>query len=278
MIVLVNPAPKPRRWPLEIARTTARVRRTVRPGRGGTQVAIHRIVPLHDVLNPDARPRERLVAHGPRPLSDAELLAIVLGAGAVGLNVVDVAQALLARGGGLGGVARSSLAELRAQPGVGLARGAAVLAAMELGRRAVGERPARGRRIASAAEVWAHLRARLSACAVEEFWALALDVRHRVLWEACLAQGSLTGVEVHPRDVFRPLIRGGAAAVVFCHNHPSGDPSPSRQDLDLTMRLRDVGDLCGIAVLDHVVVGADGYVSLAQDYWTAGRDPLQSVR
>ena len=152
----------------------------------------------------------------------------------------------------------------------GLARGAAVLAAIEIGRRSVGERPARGRRIGSASELWVHLRARLSACTVEEFWALALDVRHRVLWEACLARGSLTGVEVHPRDVFRPLIRGGAAAVIFCHNHPSGDPAPSRQDLDLTMRLREVGELCGIAVLDHVVVGADGFTSLAQEYWTIG--------
>jgi DNA repair protein RadC len=244
----------------------------------GTPVANDAHVPPLSVLNPDARPRERLVAHGPRPLSDAELLAIVLGAGTPGLSATDVAHALLARGGGLGGLARSSLDELRDQLGVGVARATAVLAALELGRRSVGERPARGRRIASAADVWTHLRARLATCAVEEFWALALDVRHRVLWEACLARGSLTGVEVHPRDVFRPLIRGGAAAVIFCHNHPSGDPSPSRQDLDLTTRLRDVGDLCGIAVLDHVVVGADGYTSLAQDYWTAGRDPLQSVR
>lgn len=229
-------------------------------------------------LNPDARPRERLERHGPRQLSDAELLAIVLGIGAPGHSVIDVAQGLLARNAGLGGLARASLSELCAQPGVGTARGAAVLAAIEIGRRSVGERPARGRRIGSASELWVHLRARLSACTVEEFWALALDVRHRVLWEACLARGSLTGVEVHPRDVFRPLIRGGAAAVIFCHNHPSGDPAPSRQDLDLTMRLREVGELCGIAVLDHVVVGADGFTSLAQEYWTIGGQPLQSLR
>ena len=229
-------------------------------------------------LNPDARPRERLERDGPRMLSDAELLAIVLGSGAAGHSVIDVAQGLLARSGGLGGLARASLSELCDQAGVGLARGAAVLAAMEIGRRSVGERPARGRRIGSASELWVHLRARLSACTVEEFWALALDVRHRVLWETCLARGSLTGVEVHPRDVFRPLIRGGAAAAIFCHNHPSGDPTPSRQDLELTSRLRDVGDLCGIAVLDHVVVGADGFTSLAQEYWTPGGQPLQSVR
>ena len=177
-------------------------------------------MPQLTALNPDARPRERLAAHGTAPLSDAELLAIVLGAGAVGLNVIEVAQSLLARSGGLGGLARASLDEIRRQAGVGMARGAAVLAALEIGRRAVGERPARGRRIGSAEEVWTHLRARLSACAVEEFWALALDVRHRVLWEACLARGSLTGVEVHPRDVFRPLIRGARPRSSFATTTP----------------------------------------------------------
>lgn len=234
-------------------------------------------MPVLAVLNPDARPRERMLAVGARALSDAELLAIILGSGSVGRSVLEVAYGLLTDGG-VGALARASLDELRRQPGVGLARGAAVLAALELGRRAVGERPARGHRIASAHEVAAHLRARLGASPVEEFWALALDVRHRVLWESCLARGSLTGVEVHPRDAFRPLIRGGAAAVIFCHNHPSGDPSPSRQDLELTARLRDVGDLCGIAVLDHVIVGADGFTSLADEYWTRGRHTLQSAR
>jgi DNA repair protein RadC len=85
--------------------------------------------------------------------------------------------------------------------------------------------------------------------------------------ESCLARGSLTGVEVHPRDVFCPLIRTSAAAVIFCHNHPSGDPTPSRQDIALTMRLREVGELCGISVLDHVVVGWEGYTSLADRGW-----------
>lgn len=234
-------------------------------------------MPAIAVLNPDARPRERLLSLGPQALSDAELLAIILGSGLSGTNVLDLSHALLSQGGGLGGLTRASLDELCRHRGIGVARGAAVLAALEIGRRAVGERPARGRSIRSAADIAAHLRARLGACAVEEFWAVALDVRHRVVWETCLARGSLTGVEVHPRDAFRPLIRGGAAAVIFCHNHPSGDPSPSRQDLELTLRLRDVGDLCGIAVLDHVIVGTDGFTSLAADYWTSGRQILQSA-
>jgi DNA repair protein RadC len=218
-------------------------------------------------LNPDARPRERLVACGASQLSDHELLAIVLGSGTAGLNVIEVASTLLASSGGLGGIAQSSIEELCTHVGIGRARASLIQAALELGRRSVGERPKPGRRLASASDVWSHLRARLATSAVEEFWALALDVRHRMQSEMCLARGSLTGVEVHPRDVFRPLIRSAAAAVIFCHNHPSGDPTPSRQDLELTARLRDVGDLCGIVVLDHVVVGWEGFTSLAERNW-----------
>ena len=213
------------------------------------------------------RPRERLAAQGPAALGDVELVAILLGSGRRGQNVVEVAAALLAAQGGLAGLARSEEAELRRQPGVGGARAALLRAALELGRRATGVRPERGRRLGAAAEVWSHYRARLAFAAVEEFWVIGLDVRHRLLFEACVARGSLTGVEVHPREVFRPLIRAAAAATIFLHNHPSGDPSPSRQDLELTRRLKEVGDLCGIAVVDHVVVGAEGFVSLAERGW-----------
>lgn len=216
---------------------------------------------------PDDRPRERLVSRGALGLSDAELVALLLGSGRRGENAVELATALLARVGGLRGLTEASVDELCAQPGVGSARAAVLHAALELGRRAAGARPERGRRLGSATEVWTHYRARLALLPVEEFWMVALDVRHRLQFELCVARGSLTGVEVHPRDVFRPLIRAGAAAVIFCHNHPSGDPSPSRQDVDLTARLREVGDLCGIDVLDHVVVAADGFVSLADRGW-----------
>jgi DNA repair protein RadC len=218
-------------------------------------------------LNPDARPRERLVTCGAAQLSDDELLAIVLGSGTARRNVLEIASTLLARTGGLPGLAQLPLGELRAHGGIGPARAAKIQAALEIGRRSVGERPKRGRRLASAHEVWCYLRARLAMSAVEEFWALSLDVRHRIQAEMCLARGSLTGVEVHPRDVFRPLIRAAAAAVIFCHNHPSGDPTPSRQDLELTARLREVGELCGIAVLDHVVVGWEGFSSMAERQW-----------
>ncbi len=215
----------------------------------------------------DERPRERLSTTGPAGLADAELIAILLGSGMTGRSVLEVAGGLLRRVGNLRGLAEAAAEELRAEPGVGPVRATIIQAALELGKRTTGQRPARGRRLARAEDVWAHLRARLAACPVEEFWSLALDARHRVQSETCLARGSLTGVEVHPRDVFRPLIRTSAASVIFCHNHPSGDPAPSQQDLDLTARLRQVGELCGIVVLDHVIVAAEGYTSLGDRGW-----------
>ena len=141
-------------------------------------------------LDPDARPRERLLACGASHLSDQELLAIVLGSGTAGRNVMEVASALMAETGGLVGLAESSIEELRTHGGIGPARASLILAAIELGRRSVGERPRPGRRLASANDVWSHLRARLASSAVEEFWALALDVRHRIQSERCLARGS----------------------------------------------------------------------------------------
>jgi DNA repair protein RadC len=215
----------------------------------------------------EGRPRERLAAVGAEHLTDAELLAIVLGAGTRRAPVTVVAERLLRAAGGLAGLALAAELELRAHAGVGPVRAAVVLAALELGRRAAAARPARGQRLAGASDVWTYFRTRLAPLRIEEFWAVALDVRHRVQGELCVARGSLTGVEVHPRDVFRPLIRVAAAAVIFCHNHPSGDPTPSRQDVELTARLRDVGDLCGIPVVDHVVVGWEGYASLAERNW-----------
>ena len=122
-------------------------------------------------------------------------------------------------------------------------------------------------RLASASDVFLHMRARLAGLPVEEFWAIAVDIRHRVLFDERCGIGSLSGVEVHPRDIFRRLIKAGAGAVIFCHNHPSGDPTPSRQDIELTGKLREVGDLCGIAVLDHVVVATSGYISFAERNW-----------
>jgi DNA repair protein RadC len=190
----------------------------------------------------------------------AELVAQVLGIAA------DKAADIVERAGGIVGFTNGTESDLLGA-GVPRRKVKPLRAAFELARLSIGKRPVLGQRLAGASDVFAHMRARLSGLAVEEFWAIAVDVRHRVVFDAMLARGSLTGVEIHPRDVFRPLIKAGAAAVLFCHNHPSGDPAPSRADVELTTRLREVGELCGIPVLDHVVVGADGYVSLAERNW-----------
>ncbi len=178
----------------------------------------------------------------------------------------DRASAILASLGGLEALAFASESDLAAIA-VPRNRARLVSAAFELARQSIGCRPQIGKRLAGASDVWMHMQARLSGVAVEEFWAIATDVRHRVVMDSMIARGSLSGVEVHPRDVFRALIKAGAAAVIFCHNHPSGDPAPSRADIELTVRLREVGEMCGIPVLDHVVVGAGGYVSLAERGW-----------
>ena len=200
-----------------------------------------------------------------RPSSSAPDRTTRLVADVLGMPT-DRAREILTSLGGLEALAFASESDL-ATLAISRNRARLVRAAFELARQSIGCRPQIGKRLAASSDVWMHMRARLSGVPVEEFWAVALDVRHRVVLDSVIARGSLTGVEVHPRDVFRGLIKAGAAAVIFCHNHPSGDPTPSRQDIELTIRLREVGEMCGIPVLDHVVVGAGGYVSLAERGW-----------
>jgi DNA repair protein RadC len=229
----------------------------------------HEILPIRRDDTPAETPAEiirprkssTLEARARLPIDrTTRLVADVLGTSLE--RAVDVLQTL----GGLEGLAFASEPDLF---GVSLPRHRArlVRAAFELARVSVGARPQIGQRLAAAADVWTHMRARLAGLPVEEFWVIGLDVRHRVLLDQAAARGSLTGVEVHPRDFCRVLIKAGAAAAIFCHNHPSGDPTPSRQDIELTTRLREVGDMCGISVLDHVVVGVSGYASLAERGW-----------
>jgi len=211
-----------------------------------------------------ARPSSSAVLAGTR-WSGTTDATVRLVADVLGTNTPRAAE-VLQEMGGLLRLAFASEADL-----VGAAvprkRARLVRSAFELARTAIGEAPRVGSRLTGASDVWLHMRARLAGLPAEEFWTIALDVRHRVLFDERCGLGSLTGVEVHPRDIFRRLIKAGAAAAIFCHNHPSGDPTPSRQDIELTARLREVGELCGIAVLDHVVVASSGYASLAERNW-----------
>lgn len=215
-------------------------------------------------MNPDiasAGPRERLASAGPNALSDAELLALLLGTGTTREPVSQLAQRLVDQQRGIPGLARLGLGELAALPGLGHGKACRLVGAFELGRRIV-ERPLlRGARIGSSRDLDAALRPRLGALDVEQFLVIPLDARNRVLAEVRVGMGSTTYCPVAPADVFRAALREAAAGIVVAHNHPSGDPSPSPEDVDLTIRLVRAGEVIGIRVLDHVIIARDGFFS-----------------
>lgn len=215
------------------------------------------------------RPRERLLERGASELSDAELLVLVLQTSPErGRTAVEEARALLADFGDLSGLCRATPIELSSRSGLGIAPAAALSAALELGRRAVCRPVDRGAGFHTSGDVFRHLRGRLSGLRHEVFYVLLLDAKHRRLRDFQVSEGSLTAAIVHPREVFAPAVRDAAAAVILAHNHPSGDPAPSREDVELTRRLRDAGELMGIRVLDHVIVGAQSHFSFADaGYW-----------
>ncbi|PLY02964.1 MAG: hypothetical protein C0624_07285 [Desulfuromonas sp.] len=212
------------------------------------------------------RPREKLLRHGPQHLSDAELLALILrnGSSASRTSALDQARLLLARFEGLPRLATANTTELCQQPGIGPAKAAEIQATFELARRLAAVDLHPGTQLRSAADVFYHLQPRLASLKKERFLVLLLDCKHRVLREVIISEGSLTASIVHPREVFSPVIRESAAAVILAHNHPSGDPSPSREDLVLTQRLRQAGELMGVQILDHVIIGHQHYASLAE--------------
>jgi DNA repair protein RadC len=212
----------------------------------------------------DDRPRERLLAWGGDRVSDSDLLAILLGTGVPGRSAPDVAFDLLRSSGGLGALSRASPREMAQVAGIGAARAARICAAFHLGRRAVEQGAIRQGVVGSADDVYRRLKPRLAGLSQEVCVVIALDVRNAVVGEVEIARGWLNGVEVHPREVFRPLIRMAAAGAVVAHNHPSGELEPSEADVELTRRLRAVGDVIGIPIVDHVIVADTGYRSLAE--------------
>lgn len=215
------------------------------------------------------RPREKLVDQGPAALTAAELLAVVLRTGAEGENALAQGRAILDLcGGSLRRLVHTSLTELCAIKGVGPVKAAQIQAVLELAKRFGEEEFIPGMPFRGSADVYAHFRERLGSEAYEQFYAVLLDNKHRKMRDVRISQGSLTSSVVHPREVYIPVIRESAAAVIFVHNHPSGDPTPSQEDLVLTRRLREVGELVGIRVLDHVIIGKGRYVSFVDDgYW-----------
>jgi DNA repair protein RadC len=208
------------------------------------------------------RPRERLVRLGAASLANRELLAALIGTGAPGSSALDLADELLSPG--LHSLAARTPQELARVRGLGQAKATRVLAALELGARLASDAGSLAPLLQSPGEAARHLLPRYSSRPVETFGLLALDARHRVRREAIVSVGCLTASLVHPREVFQEAVVARAAALVLFHNHPSGDPEPSAEDLALTRRLAAAGTLMGIEVLDHLVLGAGRFVSLKE--------------
>ncbi len=215
-------------------------------------------------LAPHDRPREKLDRFGSGVLGDNELIAVILGHGFRRESALEIASRVLDMANGVQGLTRVTDRQLRGIAGVGPTKAAQILAAVELGRRTLARTPGERALLATPGDVASYLMPGHGAAAVEQFGVLMLDTKHRVIRTSVLSVGTLDASLVHPREVFRAAADCRAAAVVLFHNHPSGDPSPSADDLALTKRLVDAGVLMGIEVLDHLVLADAKYYSFKE--------------
>ncbi|MBA7582664.1 hypothetical protein ES708_24600 [subsurface metagenome] len=217
---------------------------------------------IHD-LPVSERPRERLQKFGISALSAQEILALILGRGVSGESVMVTAQRLLSRFGSLKGMADASVEELSQIKGIGIAKASQIKAAFEMANRLegyaeVGDKPV----VKTPDDVMGLVRGRLRGKKKEYFLALLLDTRGQLIKVSEISVGSLDTSIVHPREVFKEAISASAASVIFAHNHPSGDTEASEDDIKLTRRLAEVGEIVGIDVLDHIIIGDKKYLSL----------------
>src|SRR5713101_7811648 len=216
------------------------------------------------------RPREKLLEKGAETLSKAELLAIILRTGDASTkqSALDHGRELVTRFDSFRKLDGASVQDLCTIKGIGPAKAAQIKATLEIAKRFAQEEIKQGEQFRSSADVFHHYHEHLGSLKKEEFHVLLLDAKNRKIKDVRISEGSLTSSLVHPREVFSPVIRESAAAVILIHNHPSGDPSPSQEDLPITRRLREVGEVMGVRVLDHVIVGKGKYISFVDDgYW-----------
>jgi DNA repair protein RadC len=212
------------------------------------------------------RPRERLAQQGAGALREAELLAILLRVGKQGVNAVQIGQKLLFRFGGLAGLHRASFVELCQVEGVGPAKAAQIKAAIELGKRLSTLTPEERPTIASPDDVADRVQYTMMALEQEELWVLLLDSRNRLITTEHLYKGSLNASTIRPAEVFKAGIRHNAGGLIVVHNHPSGDPSPSPEDINLTRRLIEAGEMLELPVLDHIIIGLNRFESIKSRY------------
>lgn len=219
---------------------------------------------LTDTYLPEERPREKLQAQGPDKLTNAELLAILLRTGSGQDHAVELSNKILRSAGSLERLSKFSVAELTRIPGVGPVKAITIKAALELARR-LAEAPNAAEEfvVTRARDVFDRLRGHFLDRQKEQFLCLLLNTKNKVLRQVAISEGTLNQSLVHPREAFQEAIRDGASAVIFVHNHPSGDPSPSRDDRAITARLVQTGDIVGIRVMDHIIIGRQEFFSFA---------------
>jgi len=210
----------------------------------------------------EERPRERLLKFGAHNLSDAQLLAIIIRTGGAGRSALDLAREMLNSFGNLNNIENASPGEVASIKGMGEAKVAQIKAALELGRRLLREHHPKGPFFSTGHDVYSYYHPLFKNLRKEVFRCAMLDAKNRMLKECRISEGTLTNSLIHPREAFRDAIKESAASVIFVHNHPSGDTSPSREDILITERLVDAGEIIGIKVLDHVIIGDGGYASM----------------
>ena len=218
-----------------------------------------------DTMPKERLPRERMAALGAEMLSDTELIAILLNTGSKGRNVLELAWDLLNSAGTLRSLRMMSLNEISAIDGIGEGKGARVLAAMELGRRAALEDKRFMPKISSSMDVLDFLADEMRSLEQETVRVLLLNTKHMLLHSAVISVGGLNYSPIHPREVYKQALKFSAAGIILVHNHPSGEAAPSEQDIKLTKRLKEAGEIMGIPLLDHLIIAETGYYSFSEE-------------
>ncbi len=219
-------------------------------------------------LPPDSRPRERLAREGASALSEVELLAILLGTGTAKKSALELAHEVLAKFEDIAALSAAKPGDLRKLVGVGPGKAAQILAGVELGRRVIGSQRKPRASLSSAKDASDYLSAILKGLSKEHFVVLYLDAKNKLLGRERVSVGTLDSAHAHPREVFGEAVAAHAKSVIVAHNHPSGDPTPSKDDKEITRRLQAAGKVLGIELLDHIIVGNEKCVSMREEgHW-----------
>jgi len=212
----------------------------------------------------ETRPREKFIKYGARSVSNAELLAILIGSGTKKISAIDLANKILSDAGSLRELARKDLSDLKKYKGVGLKKAVVISAAFELSRRIQSESALEKPQIMSPEDVAKIFIPRLSDLKKEILIVILLNTANRILKDVVVSEGNLNSSIIHPREVFKPAIDELAASIILVHNHPSGNPEPSKMDIEVTKQIYQAGEILGIKLLDHIIIAGDKFKSLAQ--------------